>query len=536
MSVIDITIKKVDGTTVEVSIDNTATVTDLKKLVQERTEIPKESQRLIFRGQILSDETTLKDSGLNEDGLTVHLVRHLVPPPHPKAPAATGQQQTPTLRLGATPGSAPTAAAGQNPYMAPSGLGMGPMGGMSPEAISEMMNNPVVDSMLSNPQIMRSLIEMNPQMQQLMQQNPELRTLIEDPEFLRQTMQAARNPSMMQEMMRTNDRQMANLDSIPGGYQALQRMYRDIQEPMWNAASGAHAHSGSSSASQLMEAMQQDREAGPNNRPLGNPWGSSSAAPAASGSGTQQQSSTAPRTTTQPTAPMVNPFASMFGMPPPPAPPATSSSGGASGQQQQQGSTAPNPAVNTFPFMAFPTPPQPSQPASSGASSTTTTTAAGSSAGASQENHHRNPFAEWLSNPAVQNMMGDMMSQMLNQQQQQQPGAASANASTAAPQAMPFFFPMGVSPSGTTPSNPQQFNRSAFGTARPSAAAPAAAVDPAQQFRPQLSALESMGFTNQQQNLNALRRANGNVNRALDLLLSEPQEGGDQADTSSQHQ
>lgn len=115
---------------------------------------------------------------------------------------------------------------------------------------------------------------MNPQMQQLMQQNPELRTLMEDPEvgrdgtfevlvcgvsqFLRQTMQAARNPSMMQEMMRNNDRQMANLDSIPGraaanlvhacmwaqygstlgGYAALSRMYRDVQEPMWNAASG----------------------------------------------------------------------------------------------------------------------------------------------------------------------------------------------------------------------------------------------------------------------------------------------------------
>ena len=29
---------------------------------------------------------------------------------------------------------------------------------------------------------------------------------------------------------------MSNLESIPGGYNALRRMYEDIQEPMLNAA------------------------------------------------------------------------------------------------------------------------------------------------------------------------------------------------------------------------------------------------------------------------------------------------------------
>ena len=29
---------------------------------------------------------------------------------------------------------------------------------------------------------------------------------------------------------------MSNLESIPGGYNALRRMYQDIQEPMLNAA------------------------------------------------------------------------------------------------------------------------------------------------------------------------------------------------------------------------------------------------------------------------------------------------------------
>ena len=34
---------------------------------------------------------------------------------------------------------------------------------------------------------------------------------------------------MLQELMRNQDRAMSNLESIPGGQSALQRMYRDIQ-------------------------------------------------------------------------------------------------------------------------------------------------------------------------------------------------------------------------------------------------------------------------------------------------------------------
>lgn len=50
-----------------------------------------------------------------------------------------------------------------------------------------------------------------------------------NPELLRQTMEIARNPAMLQELMRSQDRALSNLESIPGGYSALQRMYRDIQ-------------------------------------------------------------------------------------------------------------------------------------------------------------------------------------------------------------------------------------------------------------------------------------------------------------------
>ncbi len=40
------------------------------------------------------------------------------------------------------------------------------------------------------------------------------------------------NPNMMQEMMRNMDRTLVNIENIPGGFQALQRMYSTVQAPM----------------------------------------------------------------------------------------------------------------------------------------------------------------------------------------------------------------------------------------------------------------------------------------------------------------
>ena len=36
-------------------------------------------------------------------------------------------------------------------------------------------------------------------------------------------------------MMRNQDRALSNLEALPGGMNALERLYRDVQEPMMNA-------------------------------------------------------------------------------------------------------------------------------------------------------------------------------------------------------------------------------------------------------------------------------------------------------------
>lgn len=107
----------------------------------------------------------------------------------------------------------------------------------NPDLLRQVLDNPLVQRLMNDPENMRALITSNPQMQELMERNPEINHMLNNPELLRQTMELARNPSMLQELMRSHDRAISNLESIPGGYNALQRMYRDIQEPMLSAAS-----------------------------------------------------------------------------------------------------------------------------------------------------------------------------------------------------------------------------------------------------------------------------------------------------------
>lgn len=141
----------------------------------------------------------------------------------------------------------------------------------NPELVGRVLDNPVVQRMMSNPENMRALLTRNPQMQELMERNPEINHMLNNPELLRQTMELARNPAMLQELMRSHDRAISNLESIPGGYNALQRMYRDIQEPMLSATTEQFTRNPFAGLvdNTSITNPQQGRE---NTEPLPNPW------------------------------------------------------------------------------------------------------------------------------------------------------------------------------------------------------------------------------------------------------------------------
>ena len=72
-------------------------------------------------------------------------------------------------------------------------------------------------------------------MRKIAEENPEFGDMIRDGKFLEQMSEATRNPTMMKELQRNTDRAMANIESMPGGFDALKRAYHMFQEPMLQA-------------------------------------------------------------------------------------------------------------------------------------------------------------------------------------------------------------------------------------------------------------------------------------------------------------
>ncbi|KAM5256103.1 ubiquilin-4 isoform 3-T3 [Ctenodactylus gundi] len=305
----------------EIVICDRASVKEFKEEISRRFKAQQDQLVLIFAGKILKDGDTLNQHGI-KDGLTVHLVIKTPQKAQDPAAAAASSPSTPDPASApsttpaspaapaqpSTSGNAALDAGGGNRRSTGFGgiLGLGSLGLGSanfmelqqqmqrqlmsnPEMLSQIMENPLVQDMMSNPDLMRHMIMANPQMQQLMERNPEISHMLNNPELMRQTMELARNPAMMQEMMRNQDRALSNLESIPGGYNALRRMYTDIQEPMFSAAREQFGNNPFSSLTGNSDSSSSQPLRTENREPLPNPWSPSpptSQAPGSGGEGT----------------------------------------------------------------------------------------------------------------------------------------------------------------------------------------------------------------------------------------------------------
>ncbi|KAL0422986.1 UNVERIFIED_CONTAM: Ubiquitin domain-containing protein DSK2b [Sesamum latifolium] len=310
---VNVNIRCSNGSKFSVKTTLDSTVGEFKALLAQNCDVPADQQRLIYKGRILKDDQTLISYGLQADH-TVHMVRGSAPaasPPTPTpAPASSGNTNSTAATQGAGPNAGGTgiAGAGASPFP---GLGLGALGGagasgvfgaglpefeqvqqqltQNPNMMREIMNMPAIQSLMNNPEIMRSLIMSNPQMREIIDRNPELAHILNDPSILRQTLEAARNPELMREMMRNTDRAMSNIESSPEGFNMLRRMYENVQEPFLNASTmgggaatdpsnpfaallgnqgGAQTRDGSNSSTAGLETGTTI----PNSNPLPNPW------------------------------------------------------------------------------------------------------------------------------------------------------------------------------------------------------------------------------------------------------------------------
>ena len=143
---------------------------DLKALISDSTQIEVEQMRVLHKGRQLHDDDTLEAAGVHEAS---------------------------QLWVAQASGASPEISASS----------LVPQPGQEPPAdpMASMLNSPLMSSILDNPEVLRSMFQANPGMRQVMEENPELAHALNDPALLRQSLQSARNPQLMREMMRNTD-------------------------------------------------------------------------------------------------------------------------------------------------------------------------------------------------------------------------------------------------------------------------------------------------------------------------------------------
>jgi ubiquilin len=235
-----IVIRKVSGQRMVVDMEDLAdlSIDEVKQLIElEWSDLTSDEIVLIFKGKILKDDDVVKDLGIKDGATLILTKKKLKKKPAPK------------------PVARPAPAPPQNP--------------MLPAHMQEMMNNPMMqqmmDSMMSNPDFMEAMIANNPQMQAVMEQNPEIRHALRDPDTIRHAMQMIRDPQAMQEALQNQDRAIANISNMPGGFNALSRMYNQVQAPMEDAMTNRDPEM-ETSISEV------DTSTGPNSSAMPNPF------------------------------------------------------------------------------------------------------------------------------------------------------------------------------------------------------------------------------------------------------------------------
>lgn len=133
------------------------------------------------------------------------------------------------------------------------------------------MQTALVRDVLDNADVVRDLLMSSPQMQQLAEENPEICHILTHPQTIREMLEASSSPAVMQEMIRNHDVAMNNLESIPGGFSALEQLYKEVQEPILDAVQMGNSPFAPQDSNPALTGARLPAHT-ENRRPLPNPW------------------------------------------------------------------------------------------------------------------------------------------------------------------------------------------------------------------------------------------------------------------------
>jgi len=191
MATSKVNVRSSSAKTYTFEVDLSITVQEMKVIIEKETGIAPDHQRLIYSGQVMTNERTLESYSI-KSGHTMHLVARK--PKEEKStpqdtPAQT-QQPPPPNMFNMFPGGG---------FGAQPGIGGFPI---NPQTITQLMQNPAIQQymqqLMQNPQMMQQLLQNNPLAQQMLQNNPQMAHLFQNPDFFRQMSDPAVINSVLQ--------------------------------------------------------------------------------------------------------------------------------------------------------------------------------------------------------------------------------------------------------------------------------------------------------------------------------------------------
>ncbi|ODQ83087.1 hypothetical protein BABINDRAFT_5954 [Babjeviella inositovora NRRL Y-12698] len=203
---ITINIKSSGDKKYEVSISPSELISALKQEVAKVSDVPAETQRLIYSGRVLKDEQTVESYNI-QNGHTLHLVGSRKTAAPAAAPAAaTPESNNIPSGIAAGQGLSPlndlTSAryAGYGAQMPDVSLLLDASGGLpSEDQLEQLISDPAFGSsmqmMLNNPQMLDMMIQQNPMMRGM--DREQVRSMMSSP-FVQSMLS---NPQMMRSMM-----------------------------------------------------------------------------------------------------------------------------------------------------------------------------------------------------------------------------------------------------------------------------------------------------------------------------------------------
>ena len=277
-----------DKKTIEVE-NAQITVRELKEAIVAQTSFSTNvaDQRLVYKGKVMKDDILLEIYGISAND-TIYFVKTAAAAGSAPSPSPSTTTTANPLAVGSNPWGGVGVGGGVPPVgttntaASPFGNLFGSGGGIpgmpnmadmqrqlqeNPEMMTSLMNSPMIESLLNDPAMMQQMMQSNPQMQAMMESNPQMREVMQNPQVIRQAMEMMRNPMAMQEAMRQQDIQMSNIENTPGGFNALARMYQEVQEPMMDAQDTAAAEASRTTSTPL-----EARGSRPSNTAIPNPW------------------------------------------------------------------------------------------------------------------------------------------------------------------------------------------------------------------------------------------------------------------------